>query len=607
MNMIFNQAVGALAVILAVALPGFASSSAAASTANPPAFAIYTLAESLDPRILAHGTGDWSRVTLSPTPVMSDADLLNYDFATHTMRVTPAALARLPRPPVSGTPFVAVAESELIYLGAFTTCESSMSFAVPSVMVDGRMFHTNQATNVLVVDRAYPTAQFGAGPDPRGDPRIRRALEKRVSTAAEVGDLPGLASNPMASAKLPAPAFAIYTLAESVDQRILARGTGDWSHVTLSPTPVISDADILNYDFATHTMRVTPEVLARLPRPPVSGRPFVVVADRERIYLGVFTTGLSSMSFALPSIMVDGRMIHTNQATDALVIDRAYPTAQFGAGPDPRGDPRIRRALEKRVSTAAELDVGDLSGKLNALLPKNWTLRHYLNAQPYGMEASFVSGVGFAFAGPSEVKGTKGEPTHETFTLVLVPDEFLGHPRGVTATDPGPGNLPAKVLGQVNKLKVFAESTTETPTWSSWQTDVKRALGIPLEPVSTTVSSHFQSLTVTTNDVVRLTRAGGGKAVVQFTSFGVKTASYRWRYWKPGATTAQEGAGAVYEKIGYDESPEALALPKHDCTVRAGDLNLEWSYGGTDQGYLYFYPSCERVQLLAAEAFDRVP
>jgi hypothetical protein len=131
------------------------------------------------------------------------------------------------------------------------------------------------------------------------------------------------------------------------------QGTGTWSHLKLSPTPLITENDILNYDFTTHTLRLTAEARARLPRPPVSGTPFVVTAEGRRIYLGVFTTSLSSVSFAVPSIVVDAP-IHTNQPPNTLVIDRAYPTAQFGSGPDPRGHPRIRRALEKRVSLAPE-------------------------------------------------------------------------------------------------------------------------------------------------------------------------------------------------------------------------------------------------------------
>jgi len=140
--------------------------------------------------------------------------------------------------------------------------------------------------------------------------------------------------------------FGIYLAAEPVDRRITAYGQGDWSRVRLSESPLISGADILSYDFTNHSVRLRPEALARIPRPPVEGMPFVVVADGQRIYLGAFTTGLSSMSFAVPSIMMDRRALVTNQPTDTVVIERAYPSPSFAAGPDPRGDPRIKAALK---------------------------------------------------------------------------------------------------------------------------------------------------------------------------------------------------------------------------------------------------------------------
>jgi hypothetical protein len=139
--------------------------------------------------------------------------------------------------------------------------------------------------------------------------------------------------------------FGIYLTAEPVDRRITAYGKGDWSSIRLSESPLISAADIISYDFAEHSMRLRPEALARIPRPPVHGTPFVVVANGERVYLGAFTTCSSSMSFAVPSIMVDRRALVTNQPPDTLVIERAYPQPSFGVGPDPRGDPRIKTAL----------------------------------------------------------------------------------------------------------------------------------------------------------------------------------------------------------------------------------------------------------------------
>ena len=137
--------------------------------------------------------------------------------------------------------------------------------------------------------------------------------------------------------------FGIYLLAEPVDPRILA-GKVDWSHVNLQSTPVISESDILAYDFTEHWITLKAGAFKRLPLPSIPGTPFVVVANGERIYLGAFTTPLSSQSLAVPSILVlaGGR---ASLPADTVQIDRAYPPASFGAGPDPRSDERIRRTL----------------------------------------------------------------------------------------------------------------------------------------------------------------------------------------------------------------------------------------------------------------------
>lgn len=151
-----------------------------------------------------------------------------------------------------------------------------------------------------------------------------------------------------AFADTPAPkkhTFAIY-LAPRVDYIVLAgMRPNDLMGHTLEDSPIITDEDILSYDFERHAMTLKPEALARLPRPKVSGNGFVVMADGQRIYLGAFTTCVSSMSFAVPSIMVDGRALNTNQPPNVLVIDRAYPDTLSCKGPDPRSDPRIKEAL----------------------------------------------------------------------------------------------------------------------------------------------------------------------------------------------------------------------------------------------------------------------
>ena len=65
--------------------------------------------------------------------------------------------------------------------------------------------------------------------------------------------------------------FAIYLIAGSVDARVFAQEPGRWKDLPLAHEPIISDADIVAYDFSKHAMRLKPEALKRLPLPSVVG------------------------------------------------------------------------------------------------------------------------------------------------------------------------------------------------------------------------------------------------------------------------------------------------------------------------------------------------
>ncbi len=142
------------------------------------------------------------------------------------------------------------------------------------------------------------------------------------------------------SAETSAHSFGIYLVAFTADKPWGAATLGELATLPLAKEPVLSDADILSYDFASHQMLVRRGGLSRLPNPSVWGAPFVVVADGQRIYLGAFGTMLSSSSTSVPTILVDFRDL-----TNSLTIDSAYPGAAFAEGPDPRSDERIRVAL----------------------------------------------------------------------------------------------------------------------------------------------------------------------------------------------------------------------------------------------------------------------
>lgn len=125
-----------------------------------------------------------------------------------------------------------------------------------------------------------------------------------------------------------------------------------------------------------------------------------------------------------------------------------------------------------------------------------------------------------------------------------------------------------------------------------------------------------KSLSVTTNDVVLIKRPSGAIAVVQFTSFSVftdsgpVTALYRWRYRSSPSQPVRSGTGQVCED--YDRTPSAdgksdRVTPRanHDVTVKAGDIWIDWSSGSETSGYLYYYASQAKIQVLNSDAFDR--
>jgi hypothetical protein len=124
-----------------------------------------------------------------------------------------------------------------------------------------------------------------------------------------------------------------------------------------------------------------------------------------------------------------------------------------------------------------------------------------------------------------------------------------------------------------------------------------------------------KSLSVTTNDVVLIRRPSGAVAVIQFTSFGPfatnsapLSASYRWRFRSTPSQAIQSGTGEVRESYdrkpsangkGYDVTPRA----DHNTTVKAGDIWIDWSYGTESSGYIYYFASRAKIQVLGSDAF----
>ena len=131
--------------------------------------------------------------------------------------------------------------------------------------------------------------------------------------------------------------FAIYRLKDS---QLTAAQV--WSQpldgLTLADTPFIGAGELTSYIWQSHEFTVTGSVdsqLATLQRTlgPTGGIPFVAVVGTEKIYLGAFWYGHSSLMPQVPFIDAIGNPHRINKCSSVLVTE------------DRRIDPRIHRAL----------------------------------------------------------------------------------------------------------------------------------------------------------------------------------------------------------------------------------------------------------------------
>ncbi|MBN2138429.1 MAG: ThuA domain-containing protein [Sedimentisphaerales bacterium] len=140
------------------------------------------------------------------------------------------------------------------------------------------------------------------------------------------------------------PSFGIYLVLDAVAVNRPDEVGLDELHLTAEP--VISDKDLLAYDWDEHILKLAAGVKQRIPSPSVWGAPFVVVAGGERCYLGAFWTIASSYMPTIPMANV-GPLPSGEKDTI-----RISPSPVKGAR-DVRNDRRVRKALEALGPAAA--------------------------------------------------------------------------------------------------------------------------------------------------------------------------------------------------------------------------------------------------------------
>ncbi len=118
--------------------------------------------------------------------------------------------------------------------------------------------------------------------------------------------------------------------------------------LVLEPEPLLSSASITGYEWKNHRMLFTPDVKAELQaKEPLFRRRFVIVANDDRIYWGMFLDALASQGCQNPVVLLVPRKPGTSSIPDAFVIDRAYPQYSGSSEDrDLRNDVRILEALE---------------------------------------------------------------------------------------------------------------------------------------------------------------------------------------------------------------------------------------------------------------------
>ena len=118
--------------------------------------------------------------------------------------------------------------------------------------------------------------------------------------------------------------------------------------LVLEPEPLLSLASITGYEWNNHRILFTSEMKEQLKtKEPLVHRRFVIVANDDRIYWGMFLDALASQGCQNPVVLLVPRKPGTSSIPDAFVIDRAYP--QYFGSPDDRdlrSDVRILEALE---------------------------------------------------------------------------------------------------------------------------------------------------------------------------------------------------------------------------------------------------------------------
>lgn len=147
-----------------------AFSALAFGTQNQPVFGIYLVIKDND---------DLQKIELQQNPIITDADLVSYDWSKHEMILSNQGIKKMSAEEGTGLrskSFVIVAKGARCYKGAFWSSIYSTSYPNPVINV-GPHFD-KRPKNIVRIERAYPSDKFAVGPDPRKNELIYKALSE---------------------------------------------------------------------------------------------------------------------------------------------------------------------------------------------------------------------------------------------------------------------------------------------------------------------------------------------------------------------------------------------------------------------------------------------
>jgi hypothetical protein len=130
------------------------------------------------------------------------------------------------------------------------------------------------------------------------------------------------------------PVFAIY-LVKDMKTSVAAQISID--DLTLEDEPILTENDLVSYSWKDHKLKLCKSAIKRVPKGiPLDGKPFVVVVNGDRAYLGALWARASSLIADIPVMFFEG---------DYLTIEPNYPSGQINAKDDPRNNKQVYNAL----------------------------------------------------------------------------------------------------------------------------------------------------------------------------------------------------------------------------------------------------------------------